>query len=341
MGVVLLLAGGTAVAETMTVTGWGGASQEAERKAYYVPFAEESGIEVLEDNWNGELGKIRAMVESNVVTWDVVVADYEHAITGCDEGILEPVDTSALGDLNDFLPGTLHACGVPAYVFAVVSAYDEGHVPSAWGDKRPQTIGDVFDTQAFPGKRGLRKNPKWLLEQVLMADGVAPEQVYEVLSSPEGVERALARLQSIKDQVVWWETGAQPPQLLADGEVSIAQLYSSRLYSAQVDEGQKLVGIWHGQIYAANSLIVPKGAKRALAMQLLAYIAKPEVMARITNYLPYSPARLSAMAHVPAEMKPNLPTSPENMAYALSSGEVWWSAHFEEINDRFQNWLLQ
>ncbi len=34
-----------------------------------------------------------------------------------------------------------------------------------------------------------------------------------------GVDRAFAKLDTIKDSVVWWEAGAQPPQLLADGEV--------------------------------------------------------------------------------------------------------------------------
>lgn len=327
--------------EVLRITSWGGATQDAERNAYWTPYSEQTGVKIVEDEWNGDLGKIRAMVESGSPSWDIVVADYAHAITGCDDGILEPIDMSKISNPSDFIPGTLHECGVPTYVFAVIFAYDADNIPASWGDARPQTVGDMFDTEKFPGKRALRKDPKWMLEPVLMADGVPADQVYAVLSTPEGLERAFAKLDGIKSSVVWWDAGAQPPQLLADGEVSIAQMYSSRFYDARMNEKKNFVPVWDGQVYSANSLIIPKGADKDEAMKFLAYVTDPERVAQITHFTSYGPARISADQYVSDDIKPYLPTAPENLKNALLSGEQWWADHYDEINEKFQVWLAK
>lgn len=327
--------------ETLRITSWGGATQNAERDAYWTPYAKETGTKIVEDEWNGDLGRIRAMVEAGAPTWDLVVADYAHAITGCDEGILERIDASKINGADDFLPGTLHECGLPTYIFAVIIAYDEDRVPAEWGDARPTTVADMFDMSKFPGKRAIRKDPKWVLEPALMADGVPPDQVYQVLDSENGVDRALEKLESLGDQVVWWEAGAQPPQLLADGEVVVAQMYSSRFYDAKMNENRKFVPIWDGQVYASNSLIIPKGGNKDAAMRFLAFVSDPKTMANITNFTSYGPAMQSANQYVPEKVRPYLPTSPQNLKNALLSGEQWWADHYDEVNSKFQAWLAK
>jgi len=338
---IVLLAAMPAESETLRIASWGGATQDAEREAYWKPYTAETGVQIIEDTWNGEFGKIRAMVESGNVTWDIVVADYAHAITGCDEGVLEPIEKTGFGDLDDFLPGTLHECGVPELVFSVIFGYNADRIPASWGDGRPTTIADMFDTQRWPGKRALRKDPKWVLEPALMADGVPADKIYEVLDTPEGLERALAKLDTIKNDVVWWESGAQPPQLLADGEAVIAQMYSSRLYDARVNENKNFVAVWDGQIYSPNSMIIPKGGNREAAMRYLEYVVRPDVMARVSNYTSYGPARVSAMQYVPDSIKPYLPTSAEHLSGSLLSGEEWWADHYDDVNQRFQNWIAK
>jgi len=327
--------------ETVRITSWGGASQEAEGKAWYQPYAEASGAKVVEDVWNGELGKVRAMVEVNDVTWDVINGDYEHAITGCDEGILETIDINELGGAERFLPGTTHPCGIPTHIFSVIFAYDEDRIPAAWGEARPKTVADMFDTTKFPGKRTLRKDPKWMFEAVLMADGVRPDDVYDVLGSEGGVDRVLKKLGGIRDDVVWWTAGAQPPQLLADGEVAIAEMYAARLYAARFNENKNFVPVWDGQVYAANSWIIPKGANKQAAMAFLKYLTQPEVVARITQESNYGLAVVGTDQYIPEAIKAYIPTEPANLAGALVSGETWWADHYEEVNERFQNWLAE
>ena len=154
------------------------------------------------------------MVESKSVSWDAIDVDTPTAVQGCAEGILETIDWTKLGlDRSKFTGADLMDCAVPTILYATVIAYDKDKLANG-----PTTIADVFD-QKFP-KRGLQKNPFVNLEWALIADGVAVKDVCnKVLNTPAGVDRAFKKLDTIKKDVVWWEAGAQPPQLLADGQV--------------------------------------------------------------------------------------------------------------------------
>ena len=342
LGALAILLCGTAIqpsaaADSITAVSWGGAYQEAQTKAYFEPFSKDTGIVIHQDTWGGEIAKVRAMVETGQVTWDVIAADYGHAIVGCAEGFLEPIDMSKLGNLDDFLPGTLHKCGVSSDIFALMFAYD----PEKFPNGGPQTLADVFDLQRFPGKRGMRKQPKYVLEQALMADGVAPADVYDILDTPEGVERAFAKLDTIKDDIVWWSSNAQAAQLLVDGEVAIAEIYNGRFFDAVKQSGKKLEPIWQGQVYSTDTWVIPKGANVELAHKFLAHLVKPEVLADLSNRIPYAPPRTSAMQHVSSEMAPFLPTAPENFKDALGSNEEWWADNDEVLRERFERWISQ
>lgn len=321
--------------ESMTIVSWGGSFQQTEAKAWFEPFAKATGITVHQDTWGGQLSKIRAMVDTGNVTWDVVDADFSHAITGCAEGILKPIDYKMLGDTSDFLPGTLHKCGVSSDVFALIFAYDPAKFPNGG----PKTLADVFNVKKFPGKRGFRKRAKYVLEQALMADGVAPQDVYKVLSTRQGLDRAFRKLDTIKKDIIWWSSNAEAPQLLASGEVSIVQVFNGRLYDLNKTTGKHYVPIWDGEVYAPDTWIIPKGGKTHLAMKFIAYFSKPKTMARFANIYPYAPARKDALKYVSSAMLPDLPTAPQNFKRALSADEGWWADHEEAMRLRFQTWL--
>jgi putative spermidine/putrescine transport system substrate-binding protein len=172
-----------------------------------------------------------------------------------------------------------------------------------------------------------------------MADGVPGSEVYQVLGTEEGLQRAFAKLASIKDHVIFWESNAQAPQLLADKEVAIAQIFNGRMYSAVVEDKQPFVAIWDRQVYAPNTWIIPKGANKEAAMRLLKWVMQPERLAKFANLMPYAPARLSAVQYVDKTMVPHLPTAPDNYQGAIGSNEEWWADHEEEIGERFSEWL--
>ena len=220
-----------ASADSLTIVGWGGSLGEAETEAFDKPFAKETGTEIVPEVYNGGLAQVKAQIEAGNVTWDVVDAEMTDAERGCAEGLLEEIPTSELAPApdgtppeKDFFESAIAECGVANYVWANVFAYDERKFP----DGGPQTIADFFDVEKFPGKRGMRKSPKANLEWALMADGVPLEEVYDVLETPEGVDRAFKVLDKVKNDTIWWEAGAQPPQLLADGEVAMTQAAMAR-----------------------------------------------------------------------------------------------------------------
>jgi putative spermidine/putrescine transport system substrate-binding protein len=333
---VITLCGGNASAEKITVVSWGGAVQKAQVETYFEPYMKATGDEVVVDTWNGDISKVRAMVDTGNVTWDLVSGDYAHAIAGCDEGFLEKVDYSKLGNLDDMKPGVNHPCGVADYGFSFLFAYDADKIKDG-----PKTIADVFDTKKYPGKRGFWKNPKLVIEQALMADGVAPDKVYDVLSSPGGLDRAFAKLDTIKSDIIWWQGNAQAVQLLADGEVTFTQAYSGHIYNAIKNDHRNFKMLWDGQVIQYNCWIIPKGANKAAAERILAYIMQPKVMADFNNKVAYGPTRASAIQYIDPAVRPYLPTTPENTTNALSTNENWWADHYEEVNEKFQNWLAK
>jgi len=334
--------GGVARAgETLRLLSWGGSYQDAQRESQFKPFEKASGATIAEGTWFGDLGKIRAMVEARNVTADVILGDVAHAITGCNEGFLERLPAGAFGDPGDYLPGTVFDCGIPVELVSVIYAYNADKIPAAWGTARPQTIADLFDTKKFPGKRAFSGRViGGLIEKVLLADGVPPGQLYQVLGTKAGLDRVFARLDAMKDDIIFYTSNAQPLQLLASGEVVLIQSANGRIYNAAVNEKKSFVAVWDGQVYYPDVWFVPKGGNRELAFKFLKFVTQPKVMADLTRYIPYAPVRKSAMAFVPETMKAHLATT-HDLGRGVASNMLWWADHEAEINDRMQAWMAK
>ena len=325
--------------ETLTVTSWGGAYSKSQEMAYYAPFSKETGVKILQDEWDGTTAKLKGMVETGQVTWDVVDVEAGHALQGCNEGWLEKIDYSKLGGKDAFVEGAAMECGVATIVFGTIYAYDATKFPNGG----PTTMADLFDAKKFPGPRALRKSPKTTLEFALIADGVAPAEVYKVLGTPEGVDRAFKKLDTIKKDVkVWWSAGAQPPQLLADGEVVMTTAWNGRIYDAVKNSGKPFKIVWDGQGMDFDLWAVPKGAKKKqLSDKFIAFTMNPEVMAQQPKYISYGPTLKAAIAKVPADILPDLPTAPANAKNAFIVSAEFWADHDEELTERFNKWLAQ
>ena len=170
-----------ASAEELTVMATGGAWQAALHQAWFEPFAKKMGITFNEQEYTGELGKIKAMVETGDVPIDLVTVETSTVLQGCDDGVLIRLDYSKIADRSKFLPGTALDCGVGIDVYGDVLAYDTTVLKEA-----PTSVLDIFDTKKFPGKRAMRKAPAQNLEWALMADGVPVADVYKVLGDARG-----------------------------------------------------------------------------------------------------------------------------------------------------------
>ncbi len=170
-----ILALPAAAQRPLTEVSRGGAYQDAQKKVYFEPFKSAGGVEMIDESWDGGIGVLRSKVEGGADSgWDVVQVESEELTIGCDEGLYEPLDWSKIGGEGAYMKEAVSDCGVGAIVYDFVLGYDKDKLSAA-----PPGWADFFDTQKFPGKRALRQGPKTNLEIALMADGVAPKDVYE------------------------------------------------------------------------------------------------------------------------------------------------------------------
>lgn len=345
-----LVSFGFAANADITVMSWGGAYATSQIEAYHKPYTAATGKNVISVDSDNPAAPTKAMVEAGNVTVDVVDLEYADAVRMCDEGLLEPIDASILAPgadgtpaIDDFLPGAVTDCFVATIVFSTIYAYDTTKFPEG-----PTTMADFFDLAKFPGKRGMRRGAKANLEMALMADGVPAAEVYDLLATPEGQDRAFAKLDTIKAETIWWESGAQPPQLLADGEVAMTTAYNGRIFAAAVSEGKPFQTVFDGQVYEYDGYAIPKGAPNIEeAKQFLAFATTTQALADQAKWISYGPARKSSGPLVglyqdgKTEMAPYMPTSAANLTNALASSYEFWVDRDAELNERFQAWLAQ
>ena len=345
-----LLAPGSATAQDMpqkdlTVVSWGGSYTRSQMLAYINPYRELRGEWVWMKTYNGGLDEIREQVETANVVWDVVDFEQSDLIRGCREGLLEKIDHSNLpaGDdgtpaSEDFIAGAFTECGVAQTVWATVVAYDK----EAVGESPPTKLADFFDVRKYPGNRGLRRDPRVVMEWALMADGVAPDQVYATLETEEGQDRAFSVLDRIKTSILWWETGSDPVKLLDSDAVVMTSVWNGRMYGPIVEKGEPFTILWDGQIWDIDSWGIPKGSYNLdKALDFIRFSTGSRPLAEQTKYISYGPARKSSMPLVADAIKPHLPTAPDNMATALQTDAAWWATHHEELSEKFEAWLLE
>ncbi|WP_114972078.1 ABC transporter substrate-binding protein [Rhodoferax ferrireducens] len=334
---VAVIASFASYAQTqITVVNFGGANGNAQKKAYVEPFEKATGNKIVSVEYNGEQAKIKAMVESKNVTWDVVEVESPDVARGCDEGLFEKMDYSKIGNKADFTPAAVHECGIGTFVWSTVMAYNADKIKTA-----PVTWGDFWDVKKIPGKRGMRKGARYNLEFALMADGVAVQDVYKVLATKDGAERAFKKLTELKPNIQWWEAGAQPPQFLVAGDVALTTVYNGRIDAAQ-REGKNLQITWTGGIYDLDYWVMPKGGKnRDVALKYIAMASSANEQAEYAKLISYGPTNTKALAKLDAKTLGLLPTSTANSKTALQFNVSFWADQGEALEKRFAAWAAQ
>ncbi|MCB5410722.1 ABC transporter substrate-binding protein [Pseudogemmobacter faecipullorum] len=312
---------------TITVTSFGGGYQEAQKKAYFDAFtAAQSEIAIREDSPTSN-AKLKAMVEAGAVDWDLVLTDDSFGLE-TDAAWLEPIDYTIV-NRDKFIDGTTGTYRVAADIEATVLAYNSAE----FGDAKPEGFEDFFNTEDFPGLRAAWKYAaSGLFETALLADGVAAEDLY-----PIDVERALAKLDTIKEDLIWWETGAQSEQLLTSGEAAMGLVWVSRALSG-ADKGVRID--WTDWTSQTGYWVVPKGTKnKEAAMRALEFFTEPAQQIAFTEFMPYGPSNKHAVGSVLPNFAGNLPT--DHLDSRVLMDAEWWGVNGAAVDARFQEWLLQ
>ncbi|WP_110970641.1 ABC transporter substrate-binding protein [Pseudomonas huaxiensis] len=327
------LSGNGFAADSVTVISYGGASKEAQVGAFYKPFERHSRKKVVAGEWNGEMAKLKAMVSTNSTSWDVLDVEDTDLARGCEEGLFEKLDHDRLGIKDPLVEGTRSECGLGIFVWSNVLAYNADKLKEA-----PQGWSDFWDLKKFPGKCSLRKSARGSLEFALMADGVPPAEVYTLLATPAGVDRAFAKLDQIKSSIQWWEAGAQPPQYLMAGDVVMSSAYNGRIHAAKTS-GANLQVVWSGNLYQFDDWAIPKGTPNLdAAYDFIAFSMRPEQQKLYTEKMAYGPSNTAAAALLSKDLEADLPTNPANMKNALQMDVNFWLDHGEALEERFMAW---
>jgi putative spermidine/putrescine transport system substrate-binding protein len=308
----------------LVFTSYGGSFQRAQEKAWLEPYSKETGTEIRQDSPT-DYAKLQSMVENNEVIWDVVDVSNDFGLESTGN-LLEPLDYSVI-DREPILEGYATKYRVACMLYANVLAYNTEQVegtPSNWTD--------FFDTRKFSGRRGLHKVPSETLEVALLGDGVPPEDLY-----PLDVDRALNKLETIRDQIVWWESAARSQQQIAEGEVALISAWNGRVQT-EINAGSPVKSQWNQNLQTADYLVVPKGTSRKEeAMELIAYCVSAENNHRLSDYIEYAPINKESIPKVDPQVAPQLPTAYREVGVTYN-GE-WWDNNREAVTERFNEWL--
>lgn len=319
---------GPANAQNMVFTSWGGTTQDAQKTSWAESFTEQTGINVTQDGPT-DYGKLKAMVEAGNVTWDVVDVEGDYAVQAGKAGLLEPLDFSVI-DKSKLDPRFVTDYSVGSFYYSFVIGCNKDAVEAC-----PKTWADLFDTQKFPGKRTFYKwSAPGVIEAALLADGVPADKLY-----PLDLDRAFKKLDTIKDEIIWWDSGAQSQQLLASAEAPYGSFWNGRL-TALAETGVSVETSWVNNITAADSLVVPKGTKnKKAAMEFIAHATSAKSQADFAAATGYAPINLESPALMDPDKRGTLPD--KQAETQVNADMTYWAEHRDEIGTRWYAWQAQ
>lgn len=314
-----------ASAQDVVFTSWGGTTQDAQKTYWADTFTSETSIAVTQDGPT-DYGKIKAMVESGNVTWDVVDVEGDYAVQAGNAGLLEKLDFSVI-DKTKLDPRFVTDYSVGSFYYSFVIGCNKDAVQAC-----PKTWAELFDTQKFPGKRTFYKwSAPGVIEAALLADGVPADKLY-----PLDLDRAFKKLDTIKADIVWWDSGAQSQQLLASAEAPFGSFWNGRL-TALAETGVTVETSWTNNITAADALVVPKGAKnKEAAMKFIAQATNDQAQAQFATATGYAPINLESNTLMDAELRNSLPDMQADTQ--VNADMSYWAEHRDEIGTRWYAW---
>ena len=320
----------------ITVANFGGLVQDMVRELYFSPFAA-TGVKLVEDSRDYGIGVIRTRIEGGNNTWDVVAAEDVEVIQGCQEGLFEKIDYSKIKEAAKLIPDAKLDCGLGEVLYNMSIAYDPAKTSEA-----PQNWADFWNVKKWPGKRSLYRDPRDTLEAALLADGVAPADVYKTLATPEGQDRAFAKVKELMPNIIWWTNPGQSRQFLASGEAVFIATYDSGINATNLGEGLKNKVVNNNSIRHIDYWAIPKGAKNLdTAYSFLNFATEAERQAQLASKMGISVPNTDALPLVKPEVLPLLSANPDNIKTAIQSNASFWLDNYDALNQRMTTLIGQ
>jgi putative spermidine/putrescine transport system substrate-binding protein len=330
----LLAASSVANARDLTVVARGETMPPAARQIYLQPFSVATGIRTRLKSWNGGLDALTAQIKAPDNTWDVVEVNADELASGCADGTFQRLDWSAIGGKAHYQPQGVSDCGVGATMSNLVLAWDRDKFQTA------PSWADFWDVAKYPGKRGLRRGVRGNLEFALMADGVAPADVYKVLATSDGVDRAFRKLDQLKPYIVWWQNGAEAAHILGSGAVLMTTAPSGWIATANWTQHRNFGIQWNASFYQVHSWAILKDSPNTeQAKQFLYFIGTPALEGRLFQITGDPGLAFAANDGLPHDQLAASPTNPANLKAAMPLDTAFWHANLAKLRQRFDAWL--
>jgi putative spermidine/putrescine transport system substrate-binding protein len=329
-----MLATGPANTYALTIVTRGEATQAAFNDAYLRPFTQATDIQVQQDVWDGGVDVLKTKATEGA--WDLVQVNADELAAGCSDGSFEKVDWSAIGGKDHYLPIAVSDCGVGATLHNTVLAWDREKFQST------PTWADFWDVAKIPGKRGLGKSVRGVLEIALLADGVAPGDVYKTLGSSDGVDRAFRKLDQLKPYIVWWQTPADAAKILGSGDVLMTTTPSDVIVTANRAEKRNFGVQFNASLYDPRSWVIMKGAQNLHeAQQFLYFTGASAVEARLFRITGEAGLAKGVNDWLTPDQQAMSASFPANINGALRVDNGFWRDNLAKLRARFEAWLAQ
>ena len=328
LGVLPTALSGQALAQAkeIVLVNWGGDAIDYFTRAWAQPYEESSGAKVIVDGSGPSQGKIRAMVESGAVAWDVCDSGGGSSIQLGQENLVREIDYSIV-DRKKLLPGMDFKWGQTNYIYSFVLAYDKDE----YGDNPPKNWADFFNLKEFPGPRALRKDVLGHIEIALMGAGLAREEVYPLTPAKEKL--AFDTIKSILDETIFWSSGAESQQFMRNREVVMGCFWNTRVKVIHEETGGVWDWTWQDAIVLPGAWVVPRNNPAGDAVwPFLASTQIPERQVLLFELFGNAPANPEAAALVPPELQRFNATDPENYAKQLPVDSEWYGNNVARAN---------
>ena len=319
-------------ATEIVVANFGGEATRAMNSAYFVPFMnEKQGAKVRVDGSGPTSGKVKAIVESGRISWDIAERNFHGSLELGPLGLLEEMDYSIV-DAKKVLPGYAGKWGVGSYTYANLMVWDT----KAFGGRTPRNWADFWNVKDFPGRRTFRKYIDGVLEAALQADGVPADKIY-----PIDVDRAFKKLRELKEHIIFWNTHAESAQLLRDGEVTMGCLASSRALPLKRDTNGRIDFTYNQATFFVSGWAVLKGAPAGKkAFELIASTQDPKRQIEFLRLVGNGPVNPAANEIMPSDLVSLNPSSPANLAVMVKADDHWYATQSAPTIKRFFDEIL-
>jgi len=334
-------------ARTLVVAVSGGSLGAGRVKAFVEPFTQATGIRVIVLRDQIQAPQLRLAVDSGEMRVDLTTLSPAQGVMAYHDGYLQPIDYSLFDAeaLQGIERSQRQPWGVGGFYFGLLLGIRSTAYPDA--QTGPQTWADFWDTQRFPGQRVLMSGETgadgpW--EEALLADGVAPEQLY-----PLDIERAFRSLDRIKPYIrKWWAQASEATELFSNGTADLGMNFDGRMH-ALIAAG-KPVRISYAQIKRSSSYwVIPKGAPNAAnAQKFIAFASRADRQAELAELTGYTPTNVNAMALLRPEVAEKMLSAASIRAHSFDYNPQWYGqkggdgkTNAERLAERWNQWILE